>query len=293
MIYIFTISTGIYNIYLNTFIDSINNCFTNKEKTVVIIGDNEYKEKQNFNIYNYHIPLTNYSLCNLQKYIYIDDAIKYLKLNISENDYILYVDVDSYFEKRSIEYYDDLYNKFNEYDIILSVFPWDIDKNNLDVKQEYIVNLNTKRYTSINRSRFKNVIGAFFISKLNVFIKLKELVNLCLLYDLSIINVLDDHNNYRSFPEWQEQTYLNKIIQDNWINSDKICIDYYILNASQDFLNRMNLTYEEEKNLFKNYFIVKDYNREIKMSINYRHLNIHCIKKDIDNLINKPFNEFK
>lgn len=293
MIYIFTISTGIYNTYLNTFIDSINNCFTNKEKTVVIIGDNEYKEKQNFNIYNYHIPLTNYSLCNLQIYIYIDDAIKYLKLNISENDYILYVDVDSYFEKRSIEYYDDLYNKFNEYDIILSVFPWDIDKNNLDVKQEYIVNLNTKRYTSINRSRFKNVIGAFFISKLNVFIKLKELVNLCLLYDLSIINVLDDHNNYRSFPEWQEQTYLNKIIQDNWINSDKICIDYYILNASQDFLNRMNLTYEEEKNIFKNYFIVKDYNREIKMSINYRHLNIHGIKKDIDNLINKPFNEFK
>ena len=55
----------------------------------------------------------------------------------------------------------------------------------------------------------------------------------------------------------------------------------------------MNLTYEEEKNLFKNYFIVKDYNREIKMSINYRHLNINCIKKDIDNLINKPFNEFK
>ena len=186
-----------------------------------------------------------------------------------------------------------MYNKFNEYDIILSVFPWDIDKNNLDVKQEYIVNLNNKRYTSINRSRFKNVIGAFFISKLNVFIKLKELVNLCLLYDLSIINVLDDHNNYRSFPEWQEQTYLNKIIQDNWLNSDKICIDYYMLNASQDFLNRMNLTYEEEKNLFKNYFIVKDYNREIKMSINYRHLNIHGIKKDIDNLINKPFNEFK
>ena len=37
MIYIFTISTGIYNTYLNTFIDSINNCFTNKEKTVVII----------------------------------------------------------------------------------------------------------------------------------------------------------------------------------------------------------------------------------------------------------------
>ena len=66
-----------------------------------------------------------------------------------------------------------------------------------------------------------------------------------------------------------------------------------MLNASQDFLNRMNLTYEEEKNLFKNYFIVKDYNREIKMSINYRHLNIHGIKKDIDNLINKPFNEFK
>ena len=73
------------------------------------------------------------------------------------------------------------------------------------------------------------------------------------MYDLSIINVLDDHNNYRSFPEWQEQTYLNKIIQDNWLNSDKICIDYYILNASQDFLNRMNLTYEEEKNLFKNF----------------------------------------
>ena len=60
MIYIFTISTGIYNTYLNTFIDSINNCFTNQEKTVVIIGDVEYKENQNFNIYNYHIPLTNY-----------------------------------------------------------------------------------------------------------------------------------------------------------------------------------------------------------------------------------------
>lgn len=275
MIYMFTIATGAYNKYLKKFIETFSNIFPNINKQLIIISDQNHENINN--VYVYHIPNCNYALCTLQKYIYIDDAIKYLNLDINNNDLIMFTDVDVYFLEKSDEYWNNLYNKFLQSDYSLSIFPWNYsDNNKYQIATKYI---QTNSISDTNKYRYNVLAAAFLCCNKYWFDKFIYVFNLLLKYDM-----INYQNNCRIFPILPEQEYLNKIMQENLIQTDNIFVDYFLILADASFLKEKNHTLKELIELNENIFIIKNYNTDIKYCYSERNWTKETILQELQNI---------
>ncbi len=281
MIYIFTIATNIYSKYLDTYIDTLINIFPNQEKKLVLISDkNFYSDK--IEVFNYHIPDSNYAICTLQKYIFIYDSIQFLNLSLTNNDRILFTDVDVYFAKKSKQYWDELYSKLFYNDISLSIFPWNYNNTNKYIKMEAY---KTNSIALPQKFEFNVISAGFLFCNLYWLEQIYNKINTLMKYDLANIE-----NNCRIIPNLPEQEYLNKVIQENLINYNTIWIDYFIVLDYDYYLSNFNISLNEFLEQNSCCFIIK-YNSDIKYLSPNRNFTIETMKNELNEIYTNLNNE--
>lgn len=284
-IYFFTIATNTYKEYLNKFVKSLDNCFPDNDKKLIVISDKDYINNiNNIYTYNYHICDTNYALCALQKYTYIYDSIQYIQLKLKKNDLIFFCDVDSYFIEKSKSYWNKIYNSIIKYDICISIFPWNYnDTNKYRVMKKY---KNIPSIAQINKFRYNLLCASFLIAKPFWFNKIYKLVDLLTAYDMANLQ-----NGCRIIPELPEQEYLNKIIQENIINTNNIWVDYFQIISNDIFLQEKHKTLNDFLENNEYIFSIKDYDPTIKLKNVKRNLSKSNIMQFIKNESNNNSND--
>jgi hypothetical protein len=235
-LHIVTLATGVYNVYLDELIDSIFKVLPEKlkgfELDVNVIADTDYvspNEEYNKHITNYHIVNMPYPLIALHKFIYIYDM--YIRNNYDPTEKFLFIDADSVFISEAN--YDKIINDIMEYDLIFSISPWSCGPLNEGYWND-ITNRENPKPTSVgyrpNPVRENFIQTSFLVGNA---LSLKKLNNL--VYKYASIDLNSELTN-RYLPEYVEQAYTNKILDEQLNNGNviihdcKIKADKYIYN---------------------------------------------------------------
>ena len=123
-IIVFTLATNIYNYYLDKQLETIENFFPQFHKQFIIITDqykDNYKLSDNIDVYYYHIPDMPYNITCLCKTVYGVDALETLKIKYTDNDIFFFLDADSIYINKGIDFYNNFYNKIKEFDLVVSL----------------------------------------------------------------------------------------------------------------------------------------------------------------------------
>lgn len=235
-IIVITLATNIYNSYIDKQIETIENFFPELHKQFIIITDQykeNYKLSDDVDIYYYHIPDMPYNITCLCKTIYGVDALETLKINYDNDDLFFFLDADSIYLNKGIDFYRNFYNKIKEFDLIIST--------HLLFYHPY----HRQTMCKLFGERESKFAGYFDVTEKNIYIcsnifggKIKALKMLnedikeLFKKDMSI------EINYRHFPCTNEETYINKIVNDQineLSNKYKIMLtQLYVANFKED-----------------------------------------------------------
>lgn len=221
ILHIFTISTGIYNNYLNFQLQSLDNIYPGINKTYNLISDKfvdlDISKYQNLISYKYyHIANLPYPFIPLFKTQYICDMIKLEEY--SDDDIFLYCDADSFFLKMSNNFYQ---NIFNDNKIYFTYSPWLLN-NKYDITYQEMCELNNPKsitYVNTNKNEFKIIQSSLFFGNIGL---LKKINN-------KIMNYLAYDGENRIIPRMPDQSLLNKFLYDNKDNLN-IEINFFTIN---------------------------------------------------------------
>ena len=276
-IWIFTLATSVYNEYLEEQYKTFSNLFPNHEKVMVVISDQKpikAEINKHMDIRYYKIVDHPYPLVTLSKYIYVCDAIPY---DAKDNDMFVFIDADTKFLEKNSEFYDNLYNKFNHYDLIFTVAPWqNIYNRYFSNKPHFMEKYNSyahymndfggvSEYDITDKTTYCQT--SFFAGKIGKLKEFNEEVKKLMSIDLNKIN--DNYSHLgrqelsRHIPLASEENYTNKIINDHIHNkSDKfnILIGNFILCDYNPFNEIKPIILND----FSSIFLDQKYNFNIK-----------------------------
>lgn len=275
-IHIITVSTGTYNNFLTDFVNSVFEVLIPKlskfDTDLIIISDENYiheNKQYNNKIKNYHIVNSVYPIVIFNKFLYVFDTYKVFNYDLS--DKFIFVDVDSLFVKESN--YDDIISDILNYDMIFSLSPWVCHPLSTIYYRNYniSINENPKKWSAGYR---KNVSKNNFIQSSFL---ISDGISLCKLNNV-IYNYasFDLNNNVRGryIPEYIEQVYVNKFLDEQLNNNNiiipdcKIKVDNYISN---DYNNDYQNNFQSFKKvileeLSDKVFVTQKYNTKLKES---------------------------
>lgn len=255
MIHVVTIMTGPYNNYLKGQLNTLNNLFPNKEKTFTIVSDLD-NQLNNYDLSNFNnIKFNWFKILDLPytyivslKLYFVLKAIEQIKYN--DNDLLLYCDADTLFLKKSNKFYNNLYSKFINYDLIFTIHPYYFDNHTFVYPFAHSGKTDRAHNWEIKSIDINKVVmGSLYAGKIS---KLKEL-NKDILY-LQNIDLNKDISD-RHIPPGSDEEYLNKIVNDH-INNYRS--DYIIL------CERYNKIFNNDKYLQYTCFVNQKYDCTIK-----------------------------
>lgn len=191
---IFYIATGVYKNYFQKFIETINYCFPNKTKKLIIISDG-LKEYDNMYINGVNITVEDfisypYPYININKFQIIHHYAKKYKINN-----IVYFDSETYFFEKEESFYDDLLKQskdklislipsyfikytFRDFIYVVNTYTlWGQDNNFRDFDYFYSDN-----YDNININ-YKWIQTSFFICSFDILSKINNLLKDLILYN--------------------------------------------------------------------------------------------------------------
>ena len=272
-IYIFTIATDTYNIFLEKQFETLNYLLpTINNKNFFIISDKKYdltniKDKYNLNTYNlyqYLIPNTNYSITNINKLHVIKWALIQNDIDFSENDLFMFFDSDTYFIEKSKDYWNNFIDNLQTHDFTINMWlSWNIwedifhwGKNILESNNEFCKEFSA--YYEIN-DKSKWIQASFFAGKISMLNKLIDKFDEFMINDTKYVH-------YRHMPPAAEESYLTKIVNDNFISNEfNITCKYYAINFFDEFKKYLNIeSINEYEEKFPNVFIVQKYASHLK-----------------------------
>lgn len=283
-IWIFTIATSVYNEYLEEQYETFNNLFPNHEKVMVVISDQEPIKSEinkHIDIRYYKITDHPYPLVTLSKYIYICDAIPF---DAKDDDTFVFIDADTKFLRKENNFYDNLYNKINQYDLIFTIAPWQ------NLYKRYFSKLTPSGWPSfmekydsyahymndpdINGTSHYDITDkttycqtSFFAGKIGKLKEFNDDVRKLMSNDLNTLNdkyiEKGQQELFRHIPLASEENYTNKIINDhihNKIDKYNILIGNFILCNYTPFNEIKTIILND----FPSIFLEQKYNFNIK-----------------------------
>lgn len=238
MIYVYTLAINeIYNSFIEAQLNSIHNLFPDKQKTFIILSDitydvNKLTEKYNFNQHNinllsYIVPNISFSINCLLKTYYMQ---LYLPKECTNNDLILFFDADTIYLEKGKIFYDDLYQKFLEYDLILC-------KHSLEKDYQYWMNDEHNRI-EINKASYINNVKTNYVQTSFFGLKKQSLYKI----NIDITNLLNEDQTpeIKYLGHFQDETYINKIQCDSL--DYKIYKDYFNdIYTMHNYVDRPNI----------------------------------------------------
>lgn len=223
-IHIFTVSTGVYNQYIDYQAKSLDNIYPGVEKTWNLISDKEYhlnlNEHKDYTESNYyHISDLPYPFITYFKTQYVRDMIK--KHNFNNDDMLLFCDVDSYFIDKGADYYK---NIFNDDKLHFATSPWmDFPHSDIVVNETKHNRFSKSYFGKYTKQSFPQYVqSSIFFGRIDKFIEMNNVI-------MRIIG--EDAGGFSEIgiiPTLADQSLMNKYIHDN---PDKIISEYYISDS--------------------------------------------------------------
>ncbi len=257
MIHVVTIMTGPYNNFLEGQLNTLNNLFPNQEKTFTIVSDLD-NQLNNYDLSKFNVTKFNwfkildlpYTYIVSLKLYFVLKAIEQIKYN--DDDLLLYCDADTLYLEKSNDFYNKLYDKFINYDLIFTIHPLYFDDHSFTYAFAHAGTTDRAHNWEVkNVDTNKVVMGSLYGGKIS---KLKQL-NKDILY-LQNIDLNKDLYD-RHIPPCSDEEYLNNVVNDH-INNYRT--DYNIL------CDRYNQIFGDEKYLQETCFVNQKYDGSIKES---------------------------
>lgn len=264
-LFVFTLATNVYNNYIPAQLETWGNAFPNiDDKKLIIISDKKYDFSDNEDIFSVRIPNIHYNLMCVSKFSYCLYALDELGLIYDSDDMFLFVDADTKYLERPIEVWETVSNLLSTYDLVVN--PYLVFGHESHGKQMCIDwGEDDKQYagyydvTDDNINICTNILGG---SILMLRILVHEIYQM-LDHDLNI------EKNHRHFPCINEETYVNKIVNDH-INGDRDnykicvtmlhCVPYGTNSIYYDYLGSI----ENQMNTWQDIIILSKYNNNFK-----------------------------
>lgn len=277
---IFYIATGIYKQFFNKFLETINYCFPNKVKKLIVISDG-LKEYDNMYVNGVNITVEDfinypYPFININKLQIIQHyAIKH---NINN---IIYFDAETYFIKKDENFYDELLKKSNEK--FISLIPIFFVEHTF---RDHVYGMNT--YTNFGETNNFDDLSFFYNNEqhnnLNNYKWIQTSFFMCSLDILSNINtIVKDLIAYNNRVmgcklNYSDEFYINYL---NLYYPELFYCDFYMLNKDYDFNFDTMFFYQKYKSNYK-----KNTYKFGNLNYNFR---MFLFNNNDDNEINKFF----
>lgn len=259
-LYIITIATSAYNKYLTYLIYSLQHFKLHQFNIKLIIISDEYNYKSYLYYPIAHFP---YPFNLYLKPLIIQNALSYF--NISDNEYMMYVDADTYI--RELDNYNTFEKSLLTNKMIFSISPW-CNSNNFNFENS----LNKDKYKEVY---IENIKRTDFIQTSFFGGNIKSFNDFCGKYfELQQIFTKDWVN--KRIPPMIDQSIITKIIygdNDNYIKDYFIVNDYntYTLDNIKEEIKLPRKYCNDTFDIisYPNIFLIQKFNPEIKSKIRF------------------------
>lgn len=287
-LYLVTLMTSVYNNFLPEQFNTLKNLHLDEyfdNIKFIIMSDTEPIVPElninNLTVEYYHVIDAPYPLVTLCKTIYIIDA---LKDKANDDDIVMLIDSDTKFVDRGKDFFINMYDNLYKYDLTFTHSPWQNMVNDLpdDVREystlwmgkdrEYKEYMNMNNNYSYSRYDITDktiyVQTSYFAGKFGAIKRLNDDIRLLMALDLN--NRLEEAKPLnckyqelsRHIPLASEETYCNKIINDNLNNINyqnyninveqfNICMYNPFINYYNDYINKYPIFLEQKYDMNK------------------------------------------